>query len=98
MIKKILSNASFDFLVDKLELEWVQNFAPSHVFDVKNLNDFLYTLKSISFGEDFIVKAILVFASCVFSIAAENRSISNSIIKKEALLKNNPFLRKKGRE
>ncbi len=83
LVKEIRSNANFDFLVDKIKLTWIENFQPSHVFVVKDLKDFLFTLKNVSFGEDFVVKAILVFSSCVFSIAAENRFISHSFTKRK---------------
>lgn len=83
LIKKISYNSKFDFLVDKINLDWTKNFHISSIVKLKKLNEFMYNLQSVDFSEHFIVKSILVFSCCIFSMAAENRSISNSLINKE---------------
>ena len=83
LIKKISYNSNFDFLVDKINLDWTKNFHISSIVKLKKLNEFMYNLQSVDFSEHFIVKSILVFSCCIFSMAAENRSISNSLISKE---------------
>lgn len=54
----------------------------SNVVKISDIDKFLGKLENSKFNEDIIVKLILVFACCVFSIAAENRFISHSEINK----------------
>lgn len=82
-ISKLRSTGEFDYLVPKISLDWVQDFHISNVVKIKKPSDFLSDLKIFGFNQNFIVRAILVFSCCVFSIAAENRSISSLMLKQE---------------
>jgi hypothetical protein len=91
LIKKISYNSNFDFLVDKIDFDWTKNFHISSIVKLKKLNDFMYNLQTVDFSENFIIKCILVFSCCIFSMAAENRSISNFLINQEKKIETNLF-------
>ena len=57
----------------------------SHVVKVNNLEALIEKLTSKTFNEKIILRLILIFSCCVFSIAAENRFISHGEISDEMI-------------
>lgn len=82
-------------MVKKIEKKWLSNFHISHVVKLRNLEDFIETLKMNHFSEDFLIRCIVIFSCCVFSIAAENRSISNNLTKNDVNITKSPYLTRK---
>jgi len=72
LVKKIKTKSNFDFLVTKLNFGWLNTFHITDLVEIKKFKEFLRSLKSVRFGENSICLSILIFASCVFALAAEN--------------------------
>ena len=81
LIKKIQPNCENEFKVD---FDWVYNFHISNIVKLSNFKNFQDKLKNPILDKKFLVKSFLTFSCCIFSIAAENRFISNKEIFRES--------------
>lgn len=80
-LQKLQSNKDSDHLVPKFSAPWVKKFLiRSDIVKMQKPDVFLLEMKQTEFNQQFILKAVLMFSCCVFSIAAENRSISKKIL------------------
>ena len=80
LFKRLYKDFSGNTLQDKFSEEWILDLHISNVVKISNLEQFIEKLNNQIFSEEIVIKMIMVFACCVFSIAAENRFISHSEI------------------
>ena len=70
-------------ILKKIDEKWVMDLHISHIVKLNDINQFLEKLENPNFNEKIIMKIVLIFSCCIFSIAAENRFISHVEISKE---------------
>lgn len=75
LIKKIEGSISDRLLKRKIEKEWCEVFHISNVVKISQPCDFKEKLQFCELNDDFVLKLILMFSCCIFSIAAENRFV-----------------------
>lgn len=80
MFKKLHKDFEGKLLDNKFSDNWILDLHISNVVKISNLDSLILKLNNDIFNEEIVIKLILVFACCVFSIAAENRFISHSEI------------------
>lgn len=68
-------------LKQKINKEWISMFHISSVVKLARVADFTRKLNSSMLDDDLVLRFILTFSCCIFSLAAENRFI----VKKEIL-------------
>jgi len=80
LFKRLYKDFEGNTISNRFNDEWILELHISNVVKITNLETFLEKLNKSVFNEEIIIKLIMVFACCVFSIAAENRFISHSEI------------------
>ena len=86
LIKQIEPKYQNDY---KVNFDWVYNFHISNIVKLSNFQSFQDKLKNPIINKKFITKTFLIFSCCIFSIAAENRFISNKEILTESQIEKN---------
>ena len=86
LIKQIQPKYQNDY---KVNFDWVYNFHISNIVKLSNFQSFQDKLKNPIINKKFITKTFLIFSCCIFSIAAENRFISNKEILTESQIEKN---------
>lgn len=79
LIKKIEGPIAGRMLKQKIDKEWCSNFHISNVVKMSTFKEFDEKLALSELSEEFVLKLVLMYACCIFSLAAENRFI----VKKE---------------
>lgn len=80
LLKKLSKDFEKTSLDKKFDDPWILEMHISNVVKIQPLEVLLKKLDNKVFNENIIIKLILVYACCVFSIAAENRFISHQEI------------------
>lgn len=80
LYKKLSKDLEGKTLAKKFQDPWILDLHISNVVKISELQQFLEKLNQARFDEQLVLQLILVFACCIFSIAAENRFISHSEI------------------
>lgn len=80
LLKKLSKDLEKSSLDKKFDDSWILEMHISNVVKIQPLEVLLRKLENKVFNENIVIQLILVYACCVFSIAAENRFISHQEI------------------
>ena len=64
-------------IIKKINEKWVMDLHISHIVKLNDVTNFIKKIENENFNEKIIMKVVLIFSCCIFSIAAENRFISH---------------------
>lgn len=81
ILKTIETPITAQILKQKIEREWISGFHISSIVKLSKFYDFNNKISNPILDDDLILRLILIFSCCIFSIAAENRFI----VKREIL-------------
>ena len=75
LMKKIEGPIAHRCLKQKIDKEWCNSFHISNVVKMSSFKEFDEKLNVCEISEDLVCRLVLMFACCIFSLAAENRFI-----------------------